>query len=66
MFVFIMSLGLSISFLGTELWTTAVLEWLSVLLFINFFGILSLTNEFYDSIHPDNDKPPQNIYASHD
>ena len=30
---------------------TAILEWATVLYFVNFFSIASLVNPFYDSVH---------------
>lgn len=46
--------GLIISaiFGGSHYWTTPFLEWFVVLLYLNFFGVLCLTNPFYETIHP--------------
>ena len=38
--------------LGTECWLTAVLEWATVFLHMNYFSLINFTNPFYDSIHP--------------
>jgi hypothetical protein len=32
-------------------WTTPALEWTVVFIYLNYFGVLALTNEFYSSIH---------------
>ena len=53
-FIMLVVVGLfffSASFLGRYYWLTPVLEWIMVLFYINLFGIMSMTNRFYDSIH---------------
>jgi hypothetical protein len=46
-------LGLSELFGGPYSdWLTPLTEWITTLLYVNYFAILSFTNQYYDSVHP--------------
>ena len=53
-FIVILDVLFGLSFMSDKmgLFIRPVLEWTIVLSAVNFFYILSLTNRFYDSIHP--------------
>lgn len=44
--------GLNIAINGAGHWLTPLSEWLIVLIYLNYFAILVMTNPYYDSIHP--------------
>jgi len=50
MWVSLLAFLFSITFKGTNYWLTPFSEWTSTLLFVNYFGFLSMINRFYDSV----------------
>jgi hypothetical membrane protein len=44
--------GVSVGLKGPFYWTTPILEWITVLMAVNFFTFTSFSNPYYDSIHP--------------
>ena len=36
---------------GVGTWTFPFFEWVTMLLYVNYFSILSMTNSFYDTVH---------------
>lgn len=50
MFYITISFFISLLLFGSK-GLTAILEWATVLYFVNFFSIASFTNPFYDSVH---------------
>jgi len=51
MLAVLLTLLISISFKGDNFWLTPLSEWATTLLYLNFFSIVSFTNEFYSSVH---------------
>jgi len=52
MFGSLLTLALSCALHGPNYWLTPFTEWLTTLLYVNYFAILSFTNTYYDSVHP--------------
>jgi len=50
----LLTLLYSISKYGSNYWLTPFSEWTTTLLFVNYFGVLSFTNKFYDSVSEHN------------
>jgi len=50
MWISLLAFLFSISFGGSDFWGTPFFEWTSTLIFVNYFGFLSMTNKFYDSV----------------
>jgi len=50
MWISLLTFMFSMIFGGSNYWLTPLTEWTSTLLFVNYFGVLSLTNRFYDSV----------------
>jgi len=54
MFASLLILGLSEALWGSNYWLTPFTEWLTTILYLNYFAILNMTNTFYDSVHNEN------------
>ena len=52
MLTLIIAMIASTLILGTSFWATPVLEWTTVLLHMNYFTLMNISNPFFDSIHP--------------
>ena len=61
MWISLLSFMFSMIFGGNNFWLTPFAEWTSTLLFVNYFGLLSMTNKFYDSVAEYNLTPPVTI-----
>jgi len=51
MIVVLAVLGLSEAFMGSNYWLTPLAEWLTTILYVNYFALLSFTNNYFDSVH---------------
>jgi len=38
--------------ISSSFWLTPLSEWVTTILYVNYFAILSFTNQYYDSVHP--------------
>jgi hypothetical protein len=52
MMISLLTFGVSVGFMGSNYWLTPFTEWLTTILYINYFAILSFTNQYYDTVHP--------------
>jgi len=52
MWVFLITFAISEGFMGSNYWLTPLTEWISMLLFVNYFVLLSTINSYYDTVHP--------------
>jgi len=52
MMAVLITLLLSITFKGDNYWLTPFAEWVTTILYINYFAILSFTNNYFESVHP--------------
>jgi len=50
MWISLLAFLFAMIFGGSNYWLTPFAEWTSTLLFVNYFGVLSMTNKFYDSV----------------
>lgn len=48
----LLTLAISEAIMGSDYWLTPLSEWITTLLYVNYFAILSFTNNYYDSVHP--------------
>jgi len=58
MWLSLLTLLFSISFKGSNYWLTSFAEWLTTLLFVNYFAWLSLLNNYFDSVADVSDVSP--------
>jgi len=61
MMAVLITLLLSITFKGDSYWLTPLAEWVTTILYINYFAILSFTNTYYESVHPFDNAPVMKI-----
>jgi hypothetical protein len=47
-----LTLAISEGFWGSNFWLTPLSEWITTILYINYFALLSFTNNYFDSVHP--------------
>jgi len=52
MAVALLTLTYCTTFKGTGFWLTPLSEWVTTILYVNYFALLSFTNLYYDSVHP--------------
>jgi hypothetical protein len=52
MIVCVLVLALSCAIFGPNHWLTPLSEWVTTILYLNYFCLLSFTNNFFDSVHP--------------
>jgi hypothetical protein len=48
----LITFGISVGTWGTKFWLTPFSEWMIVLIYLNFFAVITLPSPFYDTIHP--------------
>jgi len=51
MLLSMVALAISAS-ISSNFWLTPLSEWITTILYVNYFAILSFTNQYYDSVHP--------------
>jgi len=47
----------SVAVYGTYYWVAPFIEWVVVIMYINYFCFINLTNPYFDSIEIQNEKP---------
>jgi hypothetical protein len=52
MLISVLTLTVSAAFWGSNFWLTPLSEWITTILYINYFALLSFTNNYFDSVHP--------------
>lgn len=52
MFGSLLTLAIFEAVMGSSYWLTPLAEWITTLLYVNYFAVLSFTNNYYDSVHP--------------
>lgn len=54
MIISLVTFGISMALGGDGYWLTPLAEWVTTLLYVNFFAVLSMTNMFFDTVHEEN------------
>jgi len=55
MAISLLTLAISCALHGSNYWLTPLAEWVTTILYVNYFALLSFTNLYYDSVHAYND-----------
>jgi len=51
MMAVLLTFAISVAFMGSNYWLTPLTEWLTMIIYINYFVLLSFINSYYDSVH---------------
>lgn len=51
MFASLLILAVSCGLKGSNYWLTPLAEWVTTILYLGYFAMLSFTNLYYDSVH---------------
>ena len=51
MMVVLLTFAISVGFMGSNYWLTPLTEWLTMIIYINYFVLLSFINSYYDTVH---------------
>jgi len=51
MAISLLALAISCGLYGPNYWLTPLAEWVTTILYLNYFALLSFTNLYYDSVH---------------